>query len=224
MAQIALKAKKLPLAKLKKMFKEHFGIDNAGLSKDQIATKLASAAQLSVKQAKNVASAKGALKGGGFTALGLAPFVFDDEGKSKASPTEVPTKRPSMPKKETKPTPKLTKDDMPKPRPKDLGKKKMFMKERSGKDSKVEFEALKGSIGLNASKKNLKPIPAGKKGKGLSMLDTSVRNQMGFMYGGGMPMPSKKPRMSNTDYRKASKGMLIISIDMKKKKGKGKKA
>ena len=225
MAQIALKAKKLPLAKLKKMFKEHFGIDNAGLSKDQIATKLASAAQLSVKQAKNVASAKGALKGGGFTALGLAPFVFDDEGKSKASPTEVPTKRPSMPKKETKPTPKLTKDDMPKPRPKDLGKKKMFMKERSGKDSKVEFEALKGSIGLNASKKALKPIPAGKKGKGLSMLDTSVRNQMGFMYGGGMPMPSKKPRMSNTDYRKASKGMLIISIDMKKKKkGKGKKA
>ena len=65
----------------------------------------------------------------------------------------------------------------------------------------------------------------GKKGKGLSMLDKSVRNQMGFMYGGGMPMPSKKPRMSNTDYRKASKGMLIISIDMKKKKkGKGKKA
>jgi len=69
----------------------------------------------------------------------------------------------------------------------------------------------------------LKPIPAGNKGKGLSMLDKSVRNQMGFMYGGGMPMPSKKPRMSNTDYRKASKGMLIISIDMmKKKKGKGK--
>ena len=225
MAQIALKAKKLPLAKLKKMFKEHFGINDAGLSKDQIATKLASAAQKSVKQAKNVASAKGALKGGGFTALGLAPFVFDDEGKSKASPTEVPTKRPSMPKKETKPTPKLTKDDMPKPRPKDLGKKKMFMKERSGKDSKVEFEALKGSIGLNASKKDLKPIPAGKKGKGLSMLSKSVRNNMGFMYGGGMPMPSKKPRMSNTDYRKASKGMLIISIDMKKKKkGKGKKA
>jgi len=74
-------------------------------------------------------------------------------------------------------------------------------------------------------KKDLKPIPAGKKGKGLSMLSTSVRNNMGFMYGGGMPMPSKKPRMSNTDYRKASKGMLIISIDMKKKKkGKGKKA
>ncbi len=104
--------------------------------------------------------------------------------------------------------------------------KKLFMKEKNtGKDSKVEFKATTGSTGLLASKKDLKPIPAGKKGKGLSMLDKSVRNNMGFMYGGGMPMPSKKPRMSNTDYRKASKGMLIISIDMKKKKkGKGKKA
>ena len=225
MAQIALKAKKLPLAKLKKMFKEHFGINDAGLSKDQIATKLASAAQKSVKQAKNVASAKGVLKGGSFTALGLSPFIIDDEGETKASPTEMPTRRPSMPKKETKPTPKLTKDDMPKPRPKDLGKKKIFMKEgKTGKDSKVEFKATTGSTGLLASKKDLKPVPAGKKGKGLSMLPTSVRNNMGFMYGGGMPMPSKKPRISNTDYRKASKGMLIISIDMKKKKGKGKKA
>ena len=44
------------------------------------------------------------------------------------------------------------------------------------------------------------------------------------MYGGGMPMPSKKPRVSTTDYRKAAKGMLVISINMmKKKKGKGKK-
>lgn len=72
--------------------------------------------------------------------------------------------------------------------------------------------------------KNLKAVPTGNKGKGLAKLPTLVRNKMGFMYGGGMPMPSKKPRMSNTDYRKASKGMLIISIDMKKKKGKGKKA
>ena len=69
----------------------------------------------------------------------------------------------------------------------------------------------------------LKPVPTGNKGKGLSKLPTPVRNKMGFMYGGGMPMPSKKPRMSNTDYRKAAKGMLIISINVaKKKKGKGK--
>jgi hypothetical protein len=121
---------------------------------------------------------------------------------------------------------KLTEKDMPKPKPKDLvKKKKVYMKEgKTNKDSKVEFKATTGNTGLLASKKDLKPIPAGKKGKGLAMLDTSVRNNMGFMYGGGMPMPSKKPRMSNTDYRKASKGMLLIAINMKKKKGKGKKA
>lgn len=67
----------------------------------------------------------------------------------------------------------------------------------------------------------LKPVPTGGQGKGLSKLPTPVRNKMGFMYGGGMP--SKKPRVSNTDYRKASKGLLVISIDMMKKKGKGSK-
>lgn len=157
---------------------------------------------------------KEAGKGSQFTKEELAKFK-----QKKAAAAEIKSTR--------KPTSKLTKDDMPKPKPQDLGKKKMYMKEgKTGKDSKVEFKATTGSTGLLASKKDLKPIPAGKKGKGLSMLDTSVRNQMGFMYGGGMPMPSKKPRMSNTDYRKASKGMLIISIDMKKKKkkGKGKKA
>lgn len=70
----------------------------------------------------------------------------------------------------------------------------------------------------------LKAVPTGSKGAGLSKLPTPVRNKMGFMYGGGMPMPSKKPRVSTTDYRKAAKGMLVISINMmKKKKGKGKK-
>jgi len=92
-------------------------------------------------------------------------------------------------------------------------------KNKGGSISKV----VKGNTGMLASKKNLKPIPAGNKGKGLSKLDKSVRNNMGFMYGGGMPMPSKKPRMSTTDYRKAANGMLILSIDMKKKKPKIKK-
>ena len=41
---------------------------------------------------------------------------------------------------------------------------------------------------------------------------------MGFMYGGGM---AKKPRMSNMDYRKG--GLLVVSIDMMKKKGKKEK-
>jgi hypothetical protein len=159
---------------------------------------------------------KEAGKGSQFTKEELAKFK-----QKKLAASELP------PTKAKKPTRKLTKDDMPKLRPKDLiKKKKMYMKEgKTNKDSKVEFKATTGSTGLLASKKSLKPIPAGKKGKGLSMLDKSVRNNMGFMYGGGMPMPSKKPRMSNTDYRKASKGMLIISIDMKKKKkSKGKKA
>ena len=48
---------------------------------------------------------------------------------------------------------------------------------------------------------------------GLKKLPTPVRNKMGYMYGGGM---AKKPRTGAMDYRKG--GLLIISIDMKKKK------
>ena len=150
---------------------------------------------------------------------GKVAYEIGKEAKESSKKGDAQADTAKDKEKKKKPIPKLTKDDMPKPRP----KKKMYMKERSGKDSKVEFEAVKGSVGLNATKKDLKPVPAGKKGKGLSMLGKSVRNNMGFMYGGGMPMPSKKPRMSTTDYRKASKGMLIISIDMKKKKPKTKK-
>jgi hypothetical protein len=47
---------------------------------------------------------------------------------------------------------------------------------------------------------------------GLKKLPTKIRNQMGYMYGGGM---GKKPRMSKMDYRKG--GMVIIALDMKKK-------
>ena len=35
-------------------------------------------------------------------------------------------------------------------------------------------------------KKNLTPVPEGKKGKGLSKLPTEVRNNMGFMKKGGV--------------------------------------
>ena len=52
---------------------------------------------------------------------------------------------------------------------------------------------------------------------GLKKLPTSVRNKMGYMYGGGM---SKKPRMSNMDYRK---GGLVIMIGQAKPMKKGKK-
>tara|TARA_R100001086_G_C11814033_1_gene252347 strand:- start:36 stop:1184 length:1149 start_codon:yes stop_codon:yes gene_type:complete len=52
---------------------------------------------------------------------------------------------------------------------------------------------------------------------GLKKLPTAVRNKMGYMYGGGM---GKKPRMSKMDYRKG--GMVMIVLDMMKKKKKGK--
>ena len=39
---------------------------------------------------------------------------------------------------------------------------------------------------VTETKSNLKPIPSGKKGKGLSMLPQSARNNMGFMKKGGM--------------------------------------
>ena len=59
----------------------------------------------------------------------------------------------------------------------------------------------------------LKPIP--QENKGLPNLPKKVRNQMGFMQMGGM---MKKPRMGNMDYRKG--GMVVLSVDMMKKKGK----
>ena len=52
---------------------------------------------------------------------------------------------------------------------------------------------------------------------GLKKLPTQVRNKMGYMYGGGM---AKKPKMSSMDYRKG--GMVMIVLDMMKKKKKGK--
>ena len=175
---------------------------------------------------RSFAKGAGAATGTIFTVGAGGKIIYDltkdtDRGKAKADTPPTPSGKPkdlidkmaAEAKKE-----KATKREKKTP-------KKMFMKEgKTGKDSKVEFKATTGNTGLLASKKDLKPIPAGKKGKGLSMLDKSVRNNMGFMYGGGMPMPSKKPRMSNTDFRKASKGMLLIAIDMKKKKGRGKKA
>ena len=78
---------------------------------------------------------------------------------------------------------------------------------------------------MHGKKKSKMMNKGGATKKSKMMARGGATKKMKMMYGGGMPMPSKKPRMSNTDYRKASKGMLIISIDMKKKKkGKGKKA
>jgi hypothetical protein len=223
-----------------------------GLSYKQLMTEAASLSQKSVRQGLKRAGWRGALALGFLEAVGYggakliektrntpttksttktyAEMVKEDKekGKSKVLSRRAPDAPPRKPKDLID---KMAKEGtLEKARPRKTTKqekktpKKLFMKEgKTNKDSKVEFKATTGNTGLLASKKDLKPVPVGKKGKGLSMLDKSVRNNMGFMYGGGMPMPSKKPRMSTTDYRKASKGMLIISIDMKKKKPKTKK-
>jgi len=72
----------------------------------------------------------------------------------------------------------------------------------------------KRKIGMN--KGGLK-MPSAEQ-TGLKKLPTPVRNKMGYMYGGGM---MKKPRMSSMDYRKG--GLLLIAIDMMKKKNKKEK-
>tara|TARA_R100000426_G_scaffold3550_1_gene5845 strand:- start:174 stop:695 length:522 start_codon:yes stop_codon:yes gene_type:complete len=73
--------------------------------------------------------------------------------------------------------------------------------------SKEEMKALQMNVGGVGLKK-----PTANQ-VGLKKLPKQVRNKMGYMYGGGM---SKKPRTGSMDYRKG--GMLILSIDMKKKK------
>ena len=59
------------------------------------------------------------------------------------------------------------------------GKKKKRTKKFSGGDVSMN------DVSQKRKTKNLKPVPKGKKGKGLSMLPTTVRNNMGFMKNGG---------------------------------------
>ena len=84
-------------------------------------------------------------------------------------------------------------------------------------DAKTQTQLLKNQLAkdptrrANMNKGGLKMPTADQ--VGLKKLPTPVRNKMGYMYGGGM---MKKPRMSSMDYRKG--GLLLISIDMMKKK------
>tara|TARA_R100001440_G_scaffold15020_2_gene25542 strand:+ start:42 stop:722 length:681 start_codon:yes stop_codon:yes gene_type:complete len=125
-------------------------------------------------------------------------------GKAQAETTTTKTKK--------KTPPKLTKDDMPTTRPKT---KKQFMKERSGKDSEVEFKVLKKSEGGLG----LKKIPDTNPGlKALKQKAPDVVKKMGYMKMGGM---MKKKKTGNTDYRKGGAvGMMITISDNMKKKGK----
>ena len=77
---------------------------------------------------------------------------------------------------------------------------------------KVEIKTLRGAglLPSGMAQGGLKMPTADQ--VGLKKLPSKVRNQMGYMYGGGM---GKKPRMSKMDYRKG--GMVIIALDLKKK-------
>jgi hypothetical protein len=83
------------------------------------------------------------------------------------------------------------------------GMKKLTTKEIMERLKKKRENKAQGGMGLKMPTANQ---------TGLKKLPTKVRNQMGYMYGGGM---GKKPRMSKMDYRKG--GMVIIALDMKKK-------
>ena len=87
------------------------------------------------------------------------------------------------------------------------------------KETRQELKNLmKNRLGSVAKDFNrggdLKPVPSGDKGKGLSMLPTSVRNNMGFMKKGGM---LKKP-FGNIDFRMNKGGLLIAMFNRVKKK------
>ena len=126
-------------------------------------------------------------------------------GKAQAETTTTKTKK--------KTSPKLTKDDMPTTKPKPKAKKQ-FMKEKSGKDSEVEFKVLKKSEGGLG----LKKIPDTNPGlKALKKKAPDVVKKMGYMKKGGM---MKKKKTGNTDYRKGGAvGMMITISDNMKKKG-----
>ena len=55
-----------------------------------------------------------------------------------------------------------------------------------GKKPRTGSKDFRNGGMVTETKNNLKPIPPGKKGKGLSMLPKSARNNMGFMKKGGM--------------------------------------
>jgi len=139
---------------------------------------------------------KKAGKGSQFTKEELARFR---QRKAAASETKA-TK---------KPTRKLTKDDMPTLRP----KKKMFMKERSGKDSKVEFGTGKAKTKLSTGgATGLKKIRADQPGlKALKKKAPQVVRNMGYLRKGSL-VTKKKTKGGS----KGGKGILVVSIGVGK--------
>ena len=145
----------------------------------------------------------------GIKKMGDATLTAADKRKAMMGKAQAETKTKGVKKPEKKTPPKLTKDDMPTTRPKT---KKQFMKEKSGKDSKVEFKAMSQGGAL-------KKIPDTNPGlKALKSKAPNVVKKMGYMKKGGM---MKKKKTGSTDYRKGGAvGMMITISDNIKKKGK----
>ena len=80
--------------------------------------------------------------------------------------------------------------------------KKTGLSLREFANRKTKVKASKGALLKQPDNPGLKKLPA------------PVRNRMGFMKKGGS--------VGHTDYRKAAKGMLLVSVDMLKKKNKNK--
>ena len=143
----------------------------------------------------------------GIKKMGDATLTEADKRKAMMGKAQAETKTKGVKKPEKKTPPKIADKDLPKPRP-----KKQFMKEKSGKDSKVEFKAMSQGGAL-------KKIPDTNPGlKALKSKAPDVVKKMGYMKKGGM---MKKKKTGSTDYRKGGAvGMMITISDNTKKKGK----
>ena len=143
----------------------------------------------------------------GIKKMGDATLTEADKRKAMMGKAQAETKTKGVKKPEKKTPPKIADKDLPKPKP-----KKQFMKEKSGKDSKVEFKAMSQGGAL-------KKIPDTNPGlKALKSKAPDVVKKMGYMKKGGM---IKKKKIGSTDYRKGGAvGMMITISDNTKKKGK----
>ena len=123
---------------------------------------------MSYNQANNLVKKGRALKDGGSSVL--------ESTMNQAKP--IKAKEGKFTKSKVKIEKVLTEADKPKPRPKDPL--------RADTTKSINEDFSKKVMETNEkNKKNLKSIPEGNKGKGLSKLPTEVRNKMGFKKKGG---------------------------------------
>ena len=123
---------------------------------------------MSYNQANNLVKKGRALKDGGSSVL--------ESTMKQAKP--IKAKEGKFTKSKVKIEKVLTEADKPKPRPKDP------LRADTTKSINKDF-SKKVMEANEKNKKNLKSIPEGNKGKGLSKLPTEDRNKMGFKKNGG---------------------------------------